>query len=732
MKKVALPFIVLSFLCFAAFAQSGSPVILKTDRPKGWIIQTKSSTYQLVVATNGSVKPGYYGAREQAGYANKNAAWYEGIDEVPVRGGLPLKTPALEVVYADHVRDAELVYVSSEILDIDGRQTLKITQKDKVYPLQVTSYIRVLPEYDILEKWITIKNTGKKDAIKVENLQSGSIVLPADEYVLTQLSGGPMHEFQLFNGLLTPGLKVIQNKTFKSPFNAPWFQVRPQSSSKDKKGPAWFGCIHYSGNWSLAFDKAYNGNLQVLGGINFWDTALDLKPGMEFQTPKLSVGYTPDGSEGASMDMGAYVRNEILPVAHRHEMRPVLFNSWYATTDKLKVDEQVDLAKSVSQLGAELFVIDAGWYVTNVGWWGGIGTWEVDKKKFPNGLSPLINAVHDDGMKFGIWFEPENIHLSSDVYKKHPDWILKFADRDTVAVKRTALNLAKEEVYQHLLASISKMLSENKIDFVKWDQNNYLRNPGWPDAPVEIQREVRIRFINNLYRLVDELRKRFPKVLFESCASGGGRVDLGTMSRMDQAWTSDNTVALDRLFIQYGYLSAMPANTMVSWVIQTTQPGGISKSNALSFKFDVAMTGVLGVGLDIRKLTPEERVIAKDKIALYKQIRPMVQQGILHRLVSPFENNRCALQYNAANGKSSVLFCFNMAQYLAGSQYIDRGTNILKLEGLNPDRQYRITKTNDANDKGTVYKGDFLMNIGIVWPVKNAFDSQISLIDQID
>lgn len=731
MRKAALLLIAFSFSFLPVFAQRDNAPIVKTDSPQGWIIKTKSSVYQLIIAANGSVKPGYYGDKDQADYVKKNAAWYEGIDEVPVRGGLPFKTPVLEVIFADHVRDAELTYVSGGIIDMDGRQTLKITQKDKHYPLQVISYIRVLPEYDILEKWIEIKNTGKKGSVKVENLQSGSIVLPADEYVLTQLSGSPVHEFQLFDGLLTPGLKVIQNKTFKSPFNAPWFQVQPQSSNKEKKAPTWFGCIHYSGNWSLAFDKAFNANLQILGGINFWDTNLDLKPGMEFQTPKLSVGYTADGSEGASMAMGAYVRNEVLPVAHRHEMRPVLFNSWYATTDKLKENEQIALAKDVSKLGAELFVIDAGWYVSNTKSWSGIGTWEVDKNKFPNGLSPLIKAVNDAGMKFGIWFEPENIHLSSDVYKKHPDWIMRFSDRDTV-VKRTALNLAKEEVYQHLLASLSKILSENNIDFVKWDQNNYLRSPGWPDAPVEIQREVRIRYVQNLYRLVDELRKRFPKVLFESCSSGGGRVDLGMMSRMDQAWTSDNTVALDRLFIQYGYLSAMPANTMVSWVIQDISLDGATKSASLSYKFDVAMTGVLGVGLDVRKLTTEERLIAKDKITLYKQIRPMVQQGILHRLVSPFEHNRCALQYNAVDGKSSVLFCFSMAKYLTGSQYIDRKSDILKLEGLNPDRQYRIVNSGDSKDKGTVYRGDFLMNIGIAWPVKGAFNSQIMQINQID
>jgi len=731
MIKGALTFIVLSFLCLAASGQSDNLPIIKTESPNGWIIKTKSSAYQIIVTETGNVKPVYYGSKEQADYVKKNAAWYEGIDEVPVRGGLPFKTPMLEVVFNDHVRDADLEYVSGQIVNIGGRQALEIVQKDRIYPLQVISYIRVLPEYDILEKWAVIKNTGKAGSIKVENMQSGSIVLPADEYVLTQLSGMQENEFQLNESLLTPGLKLIQNKAFKSNFNAPWFQVRPQSSNKNKKGPTWFGSLHYSGNWTLAFDKTFNANLQILGGINFWDTDLNLKPGEEFKTPKLSVGYTADGSEGASMDLGAYVRNEILPAEHRHDMRPILFNSWYETTYNLNEDQQVAMAKIAAEMGVELFVIDDGWYKGRNSSTSGLGDWEVDKTKFPNGLSSMIKRINNLGMKFGIWIEPESVNINSDVYRNHPDWILSFPGRRKELPYRVFLNLAKEDVYQHLLNSMTKLLSENKIDFVKVDQNTYLSEPGWMDAPVGVQREVRIRYIQNLYRLVDELKKRFPKVWFESCASGGGRIDYGMMSRMDQAWISDNSTALDRLFIQYGYLSAMPANTMVSWVIDRIG-NEVHQPTSLDYKFDVAMSGVLGIGSDIRKWTPAQKEIAKNKIALYKKIRPVVQQGILHRLVSPFGNNRCALQYNSTDNKSSVLFCYNMAKYLAGSQFIDRGATILKLEGLNPNQHYQVKKAGDEKDKGNVYKGDFLMNVGIAWPAKNAFESQVMLIDQVD
>ncbi|MES2375461.1 MAG: alpha-galactosidase [Bacteroidota bacterium] len=727
LKKNAL-LIIVCFLCFNASAQHNEQAIVKTESPAGWVIKTKSSAYQIIIAADGHVKPGYYGAKEQATYLKKNAAWYEGLDEVPVRGGRTAKTPMLEVVFNDNVRDADLQYIKGEVMTVNGRSTLVITQKDKFYPLEITSYIRVLPEFDVLEKWAVVRNTGKKGSIKVENLQSGSMVLPADDYILTHLSGRDLTEFQLQRAELTPGTKTIETRGIKSNQNPPWFQLRPKSAMASKTGPTWFGSLHYSGNWDLIFDKTFDGPVQVVGGMNFWDTSWDLEPGTTLETPKLTIGFTNGGPAEASRSLAAYIRNDVLLAAHRQDLRPVIYNSWEAAYYSVNEQQQIDLAKVASEIGIETFTIDDGWFKgrTDGRSQSGLGNWEVDRKKFPNGLTPVIKQVHDLGMKFGLWVEPENVNPNSDVVKAHPDWIFQFPNRKGNEF-RQILNFANDAVYQDRLKVLTKLLSENDIDFIKWDQNNSLTEPGWSNAPANIQREVRIRHISNVYRLVDELRKRFPKVLFESCSSGGGRVDLGMLSRMDQAWVSDNTDPIDRLYIQYGFLSALPANTMVSWVTNTTRHQPIS----LDYRFDVSMSGVLGVGSDIRKWTPTEKAIAKSKIELYKKIRPLVQQGELYPLVSPFEHNRSALQYNAADRKSAVLLCYNMAVYLRGSQETDRGSNIIKLEGLLPDKEYLIKKANDATDKGNVYKGDFLMSVGISWPVKNAFESQILTIDQV-
>ncbi|MBX3255875.1 MAG: alpha-galactosidase [Chitinophagaceae bacterium] len=707
---------IFSFASLKANAnQFSDSVIISTSNPGGWMISTNNSVYQLILTKENEVQQAYYGPKAQLAFHQKKIS---AADEIPVRGAFPTKTPLLEVVFPDNVRDAELTFVNAEVLQVEGRQTLKIIQKDKYYPLEITSFIRVLPEFDILEKWVTVKNTGKKNNIKIENLQSASIHLPPDAYDLTHMAGEWGHEFQLRNTALTEGVKTLQARDFKSFANPNWFMVRPAKENEDISGSAWFGTLQYSGNWRIDFDKAFNGKLQITGGINFWDTDWTLKPGTTFETPRFIIGYTRSGSEGAAQHLTAYIRKTVLPASFRDKPRPVLYNSWYATAFNVNEEQQLALAKIAKETGVELFVIDDGWFKGRNDDHAALGDWTVDRQKFPNGLQPMIKKINDMGMDFGIWVEPEMVNPNSDLYRAHPDWVFHFPNRTRHEGRhQLMLNLAREDVYQYLLRSLSALLQENNIRFIKWDHNRTLSEPGWPDAPASEQREVRIRYITNLYRLIDALRARFPNVLFEDCSSGGGRVDLGMLSRMDQAWASDNTDPVDRIFIQYGYLSAFPANTMVSWI---THEDWHSLKPGLAYKFDVAMSGVLGIGYDITKWTDDEKKLAKTKIEQYKEIRDLVQFGTLHRLVSPFKDNKSALQYIAEDRSSAVVFCYNMAEYLNGSTAQAQEANILKLRGLDPGAFYKIQGLNNV-----VYKGDFLMNIGIAWPVRGAYKSMI-------
>lgn len=580
----------LLFFSTAAFAQVDS-IVSATGKTIGWNIQTASSVYQLSVNEAGDVLPTFYGPKAHVERLSSQERSRGGngpfsITEIPVRGKYADKVPILEVVFGDGTRDCELVYERADVIALDGRKTLRITQHDKFYPLTVVSYIRALPEYDVLEKWMEIKNSGKKEIIKIENGMSASVQLPSNRYYLLHHSGKWSNDFLQQSTELTGGIKTLQARDFYSFENTPWFAITTNKNTNASNGPVWFGHLHYSGNWRIDMESTFSGALQIAGGINFWDSQWQLKGGESFVTPRMSIGFTQGGTDEAARLSAAYVRREVLRPSMRNKIRPVIYNSWYATGFNVNEEGQLKLAEVAKSIGVELFVIDDGWFKGRKNDHFALGDWVADPEKFPNGLVPMIKKINDMGLDFGIWVEPEMVNPQSDLYKQHPDWVFHYPHRTKTEWRnQLTLNLAREDVYQHLLQSMTLLLKNHNIKFIKWDRNRGLTEPGWPSAPEYMQKEARLRYMNNLYRLIDELEGRFPDVLFESCSSGGGRPDLGMLSRMDQTWTSDNTQPLDRLFIQYGYLSAYPANTMVCW---TTGYDGSSINLPQEFIFDVS------------------------------------------------------------------------------------------------------------------------------------------------
>lgn len=679
---------VLSFFMITT-ANAADNDLIKPNGQAAWVIQTASGRFPISAA-----------------------------DEVPVRGGFSKQIPALEVIYADGTRDCALTFAASKITEQDGSPTLRIDLEDREYGLKVSAFTRVFADLDILEKWMVIENAGA-ETIKIENAQSAALTLEKDEYDLIHLAGVWGREFMPQRGRLTPGLKTIQVRDFSEFNNPPWFAVRPVGDDSEVSGPVWFGGLRYSGNWRIDFEKSFNGGVQITGGINFWDTHWNLRPGERFETPKMVLGFSSDGMTGASLRMHRYINERLMRSEFRDRLRPVLYNSWYATTFDVNEEHQLALARVAKEIGVELFVIDDGWFKGRVNDRGGLGDWTVDRNKFPNGLNPMIEKINAMGLEFGIWVEPEMVNPDSDLYRAHPDWVFHYPKRARHEQRnQLMLNLAREDVYDYLLESMSDLLSKHNIRFIKWDRNRALSDPGWPDAPEETQREVRIRYMTNLYRLIDTLRERFPNVWFETCSGGGGRPDMGMLERMDQTWASDNTDPLSRIMIQYGYLHAFPARTMVSWVTHDNWTG-IEPS--LAFRFDVAMAGVLGIGFDITKWSEAERQEAARHIALYKEIRPVVQMGEAFRLRSPFENHQAATQYISRDGSESVVFMYNLWQPIEGSVESERQNTRLRLRGLDPHETYQVRGRNSSG----FHSGRELMEQGLRWPIRGPQKSTI-------
>lgn len=722
--------ILITFLLFVTVTiGSQSETIIVENDPLRWTLQTEHSVYQMAVASDGIVIPVFYGPSGDSfalsgAPVRVNPKQGSDIREVPYRGGFVNQIPALEVIYFDHTRDAHLVYQSHTIMvDQDQYSTLRLHLLDVQYGLRVTQCYRVLPELDLIQKWMEVKNASEQ-VILIENAQSGSIWLSPADYELLHLSGSWGEECMLQSNRLTPGIQTMQVRDFRDYNNPPWFALTEAGTADETSGNVWFGVMEWSGNWRIDFEKQAKGAVQVIGGINFWDTHWNLNPGETFTAPVFTFGFTRDGLGGASRRLHDYARRHVMRTQVKVQLLPVLYNSWYATTFHIDEDQQIALAQKAHELGVELFVIDDGWFHGRKNDHAGLGDWWVDREKFPNGLTSLIQRVNDIGMDFGIWVEPEMVNPDSELYRNHPEWVLHYPKRiQHESRNQLMLNLAREDVYAYLLESLTKLLRENNIRFIKWDYNRSLSDAGWSEMDPVMQREVRIRYIYNFHRLVRALQEQFPQVIFECCSGGGGRLNMDNLKIMDQFWTSDNTDPFDRVMIQYGYLYAFPAKTMVSWI---THEDWHKRNPSLKYRFHVSMCGVLGIGDDITKWDQAQMQESAEYVKIYKEIRPLVQHGDVHRILSPFDTKRSALQYVNASGSESVVFQFNLWETLPGTSSRS-DYQPLRLHGLKPESQYRIFGDYGKNE----ISGATLMNIGLPWVAKGNSASALIRIEEI-
>jgi alpha-galactosidase len=346
-----------------------------------------------------------------------------------------------------------------------------------------------------------------------------------------------------------------------------------------------------------------------------------------FLTPGSYAGYTSEGFGGASRRLHDFIR-DLLP--HRHTIHQVLYNSWEATEFAVDEESQIRLAELAAAMGIELFVMDDDWFHGRNDDTAGLGDWWPDARKFPNGLQPLIGCVNELGRDFGLWIEPEMVNPNSELYRAHPDWVIHFPTRvRTTGRNQLILNFARADVQQYIIDHIDRLLAAHTIAFIKWDMNRNVSEAGWPDAIGEA-RELWVRYVQGLYHVWGTLRERHPHIIWQSCSGGGGRADLGILRLADQIWISDNTEPTARLAIQEGFLHIFPANTMEAW---GTDMG--TNYVSLAFRFHVSMCGTLGVGGHLQRWTAAMHAEAARWIALYKEVRHIIQFGDLYRLRSP-------------------------------------------------------------------------------------------------
>jgi alpha-galactosidase len=533
---------------------------------------------------------------------------------------------------------------------------------------------------------------------------------------LSYLTGRWAGEWTLNQEQLGPGERVIESRRGSTGHQAnPWFAIQAGEPDEDH-GEVWFGALAWSGSWRIVAERDQLDGVRITGGWNPFDFAYVLNPGAKLETPVFYGGYSAHGLGGASRVLHHFEIAHVFP--HRlgegptaaPRPRPVIYNSWEATEFNVSESGQIALAEKAAALGVDRFVMDDGWFGQRKDDHAGLGDWYVNPQKFPNGLKPLIDKVHSLGMDFGLWVEPEMVNPDSDLYRKHSDWVLNFPGRPrTEQRNQMVLNLARPDVRDYVLGFLDKLLTDNDIAFLKWDYNRNWSEPGWDQVPAAQQKQVYVEFTRNLYGILAELKKRHPKVEFESCSGGGGRVDLGILQYADEVWPSDNTDPFDRITQQDGFTYAYSPQIMMAWV--TDSPHWLNlRTTSLQYRMLSSMQGSLGIGANITKWTDDETATAKRLIAAYHQVQKTIVQGDLYRLISPRNGSEFSATQTVNGDKSqSVVFAF------IHSTQEGRIFPRLKLKGLDPAAQYTLASIEGKSVAGTptVASGSWWMNHGL-------------------
>ncbi|MET9987955.1 alpha-galactosidase [Streptomyces mutabilis] len=631
---------------------------------------------------------------------------FDGHEEYPVEGGPRFAEPAL-IVRSGTVRGTAWSFRDAVV---DG-DALRLRFHDDLAGLLLVLNYRLREGHDVLERWADLTHTGQDDTLEVLRADSATWSLPLrDSWRLSQLHGRWGAESVLARSTLTYGEKTIGSRRGHTGHqHLPWVALDPHGSATEEHGEVWSCALAWSGSWRIATRQLPGGRVQITGGCGHDDTGLVLlEPGETFTTPVFAGVWSAEGFGGASAAWHRWQLEHVVPRADQD--RPVLYNSWEATGFEVGEAQQRTLAERAAAIGAELFVVDDGWFGTRTSDRSGLGDWTPNRDRFPDGLAPLATTVHELGMQFGIWVEPEMVNPDSDLYRRNPEWVQHVPGRVPAQFRnQLVLNLAREDVASYVEDQVHRLLESAPIDYVKWDFNRCFTDPGWPGEPYP--QRLWVDHVRALYGILDRLRAAHPTVAFEACSGGGGRVDLGILARTDQVWTSDNTDPADRLAIQYGFSQLHPARVMAAWVTDSPNHQMNGRVSSLRFRFVSAMAGVLGVGGHLTHWSEEDLAEARRWIDLYKSVRPVVQRGRLYRIGQPDGAGLSAVQY--VLGDETVVLVY------LRSQRFGEEPPPLRLRGLDPGATYV------CRDSGREHRGAVLTHHGLRTGLSGDLDAAV-------
>lgn len=703
-------------------------------------IATDDLSLILRVSPQGEVLFDHFGGRivDPAAFADRQSyrrADY-GTDPLayPTTGGRDFHEPALRVTHADGDLNTELRYVSHTqrtLSDANVTETV-VRLKDARMPLEVDLVYTAYGRENVITTRTVIRN-GERGDVVLHDFYSSALSLKARSYLLTHLHGAWAMENQVEHTLLTHGSKSIESRKEVRTTHTenPAFMLTLDSRELcEEHGEVIAGALAWSGNFRLNFEVDEFDRLTVLAGVNPYASEYTLRRGESFTTPEMIYTYSLQGAGGASRNLHDWARR--YGTWGKSRMVPTLLNSWegaYFDFDARTLTAMVDDAAA---MGLEMFVLDDGWFGNKYprdNARAGLGDWEVNAKKLPEGIDYIASYTHSKGLKFGIWIEPEMVNPKSELAEKHPDWVVKASGRDVPTIRQQwLLDLSNPAVQDFVFGVFDRTMGLSKhIDYIKWDANRHAESVGSSYLPADRQSHFWIDYAQGFYKVLERIRAKYPDVMIQACASGGGRVEYGALGRFDEVWTSDNTEALSRARIQYGMSLFYPATAMGSHVSATPnhQTGNITP---IKFRFDMACAGRLGMELQPKKMTDQERAFARRAIENYKGYRDIVAGGDLYRIGTPYDDAGVyGVLYVAKDRRRAVLFTYCLRY---------QGRTLLpefRLQGLDPAARYAVRELNVDKPRywfdGKTLGGDFLMQSGVNPKLERIYDSAVFLLE---
>ncbi len=718
LKKELLGIVCLLGSTFNAFATPGEIIRIATDRVNlVYKVGDDGRLYQL-----------YLG--EKLNHEADLKHLPQGNEAYLTHGMEDYFEPAIHLVHNDGNASLLLKYLSHQEVKVQpGVTETVITLGDEMYPVTVKLFYTAYEKENVIKTATEISHREKKP-VTLFKYASNMLHLNSDKYILTEFAGDWASEVKMSEQPLSFGKKVLDTKlgTRANMFTPPFFQLALDAPASENRGEVLIGTLGWTGNFRFTFEVDNSRELRIISGINPYASEYTLMPREVFKTPDFYFTYSRNGTGEASRNFHDWARNHQLKDGKQSRM--TLLNNWEATYFNFDEDKLVSLMDDAVKLGVDLFLLDDGWFGNKYPRSGdhqGLGDWQETSSKLPNGVGRLVEEAQKKQLKFGIWIEPEMVNPKSELYEKHKEWVIQLPNRDPYFFRnQLVLDLSNPKVQDFVFGVVDDLMTNYPgIAFFKWDCNSPITNI-YSNYLKGKQSHLYVEYVRGLYNVLERIKAKYPELPMMLCSGGSGRIDYQALNYFTEFWPSDNTDPIERLYIQWGYSQLFPAKTMCAHVT-TWNP-----NTSIKFRTEVAMMGKLGFDIKLDDMSEQDALYCRQAVQNYNRLKPVILEGDLFRLVSPYDGNHTSSMYVDKAGEQAVLFAFDIYP-----RYAEK-TLPVRLAGLHPDKMYRVREINlmpgkrssfRGNEKA--YSGEYLMKVGLNLFTSGKLNSRVIEITQI-